>query len=119
MKALYLITSLAITLSLCSCSTTRSTVIPQGGNKYTVVTTGSDEGKTTQAAMNKALETCKTIHKVAIVMKHTTKYQGGMSKGDKEAIDTAAKIASSFSHTFVSGASSDSDYKATVVFRCK
>jgi hypothetical protein len=110
---------IGVCLILCGCATTKTTVIPQERGKYTVIATGSDEGTTNEAAMKKAAKTCKVLNKTPIVLKHETRYQGGMSKKEKDVLNTAARVASAVTPGFISGASSDNDYKATIVFRCK
>ncbi|MBN2689354.1 MAG: hypothetical protein JXR42_01945 [Gammaproteobacteria bacterium] len=106
-------------LLLAGCASTTSTVYPQGNNSYTVITTSSAADNAASAAMKKANKVCAMHRKNIIVKDHYVKYQGAISRKNKEIVNTATEIAGSLSKTFIPGMTSDTDYKAVVKFSCK
>lgn len=108
-------------LVLAACSTPSNTVVlPEKEGIYKVITFGSSESEANKEAVAKATDVCTKANKSMIVLKHASKYQGGMAKGDKELIKAGTEIASVIEGKNLSiDPSSSNDYKVVMKFRCE
>ncbi len=122
MRVKDLIPLLALTfLVFAGCGpTSQSVVLPEKDNVYKVITFGSSETEANQEAVAKATETCNKCNKNMVVLKHATKYQGGLAKGDKELIKAGSELASLIEEKNLSiDPSSSNDYKVIIKFQCQ
>jgi hypothetical protein len=114
-----LTTMLGLFLAACG-TTSNSVVLPEKNGVYTVITFGSSEKVANQEAVTKATSICSECNKSMIVLKHASKYQGGLAKGDKELIKTGSEIASLIEGKDLSiDPSSSNDYKVVMKFQCQ
>jgi precorrin-6B methylase 2 len=117
--ATLILASLAIVLI--GCGTVSNTVLlPENKGTYKVIAFGSSEAEANKAAVAKATKVCNDCNKTMIVQKHASKYQGGLSKGNKELIKAGSEIASLIEDKNLSiDPSSSNDYKVIIQFKCQ
>lgn len=120
LQALMLATLLFF-IVLIGCSTPSNTVVlPEKNGIYQVITFGSSETKANKAAVAKATDVCNSEGKSMLVLKHASKYQGGLAKGDKELIKAGTELASLIENKDLSiDPSSSNDYKVIMKFQCQ
>lgn len=106
-----------VSLLLVACSNAKTTLMPEGGNKYTVVSTSSSEGDSQKACMKKATQVCKEQEKSVAVSSSQTVYQG-IDKDEASKRNMVSTAVNSVLGTRVSGGSTENDYKTVTKFEC-
>ena len=113
-----LILLLGYLLILTGCSISQSTVYPYENDRYQVVTTSSDEAYSSQGAVDKAKSVCKEKQKELVVEKNETIYQG-IDKNIHQALSIANEVSFNAGGQNIPTGSTSTDYKTTMIFKCK
>lgn len=102
------------------CALSDTTVVPRANNEYEILSTASSEHYSVQGALDKANKICqKKYNKRAVVISHSTVYQG-VDKTAGTITDTIAILASSkFNNEIAPTTRRDDDYKTTLLFKCE
>ena len=104
-------------LMLVGCAST--TIIPEGGNKFSVISTSDSEGVANRAAMSKATKTCEDLNRSLQVLQHASKYQGA-DQQTKAVAGTVSAVASMITHSdSYHSANTSDDYEVKMTFLCK
>jgi len=107
-----------VALTLSGCSTTTTTLYPQSNGKFQVVSLSRAQGSGVSSAMRKAQQVCQAQGKHAVILKHTSRYQG-TDKQVGEISEVASTIASDVTGNFIPSLKQNNDYKSVLLFRCK
>ena len=115
------ILALVAVVVVMGCSTTsNTTLLPEQNNTYKVISFASTESAANKSAVSRATDVCNQSGKSMVVLNHASKYQGGLTKGDKQLIKTGSEIASLIDGQNLSvDPSSSDDYKVVIEFQCQ